>query len=200
MLPALSERLEAHRLIKAGTSTMSLMLLVGIRDPSVLSRLTMLPGLPPSKEEARRIEAARSTLLMLERDGRGPFVDPRRAQLGRPLSELYSIDEPCSGRIDLWQEIGSEGTPGVKVQGIVRETPDALAPVSILVADPEGVIRGLGNVLPEREGRFGWVAFLGAHAPERRHDVYAELENGSVCLLHRHRAGRRSAERSVWPK
>ena len=174
----------------------SLMLLVGIREESALLRLVRPAGLPASPEQTQRAEAMRAMLVMLERDGRGPFADPRRAHLGRPLSKLYPVSGTCSGRIDGWQEIGEDGARGAAIQGSIRETPDALAPISILVVDPIGVIRGLGNVLSQREKRARWVAFVGAHAPEQRHDVHAVLENGSVCLLARHRPGRRGAEQS----
>jgi len=188
MLPALDAYLEVQRRLRRETSNLSLMVLVGIRNEEMLSALSLGDA-----------DIVRSILPALERDNRGPFADPRRAVLGRPLSEAYRGAERgrCPATVSIWQEIASEGAPGAMIAGVAPErTNSALA--SILVADDEGRIRGLGGLSPARGGpETRWSAFLGPHASDQRYSVYAVLEDGSVCLMRRMKSrGRRPEGRS----
>jgi hypothetical protein len=174
MLPALDAIVDVHRRIQRETANVALMVLVGVRNEDVLGGLSFGDA-----------EMVTSLLPELERDGRGPFAEPRRALLGRPLSEAHPAAERarCPGKVSIWKEIESEGAPGAMITGFAPETADS-PPDSILVTDARGTIRGLGDVLPNRgEPRRRWRAFLGPHPPDQRYDVYAVLEDGSVCLI-----------------
>jgi len=183
MLPAAQGALERHRRVEHMTTTQLLMVLVGIRSDEIMGALGW------------SAEASRGLLPVLERDGRGPFADPRRGLLGRNLYELYEVAgaRRC-GRIRSWKEVDAgAGESGASIRGIATLAQEGSTLSSVLVVDGRGVIRGLGNPDREKEdGSVRWYAYLGPHERNHRFLVYAALDDGSVCRLGAARTAKRS--------
>jgi len=185
MLPALETKLQGHRRQRGINTIALLQIMVGIRNDGFLSKVT------------RNADNARVLLPILERDRRGPFADPRYSLLGRPISEVYAGigAVPCWGSIRSSQPIDAGGAQGAVISGIADQSGGAPALSFILVTDAQSTIRGLGNLRPGAgPKKVRWVAYLGPHAPEHAFEVYAELEDGSICRFDR--APRRFREES----
>ena len=131
-----------------------------------------------------RPEHVRQALPALERGGLGPYADPRRLRIGRPLSEIGKIGH-CEGKIYNIQPIAQNGKFGALVNGsLVALDPDAL-PRIVWTADLAGVVTGTGTVDDLTIGSVvQWYATVRPAEPQS-YSVFAQLHDDTLCPLGR---------------
>lgn len=173
MLPALDTFMESHRYMLRANLQHNLMALVGIRSQDHL----------PFGYGAS--ETVPMLLPIFERDGRGPFADPRRSLLGQELNELGPVAETgrCSGRLGRPDAFRDGAGITARVKGSVHDGGSPHPPLYIVITNRAGVVRGLGNVKPRSaDQRVSWYAYTVPDKPQS-YVAHAALEDGTFCRL-----------------
>jgi hypothetical protein len=169
--PTLDQHLDRNQKI----ARHALMLVVGLRNDALYRVFA----------NSRHTDFVKAGLPALEARGRGPFGDPRRRLLGAPLAAAgIGADPPaCAGKIADRSRIGGRHG-GEAIEGELRADTGQPLPVSIVVADAAGTIRGLGDVLPAERGIARWYAYR-ASLPRRSERIYGVFAGGGACVLAR---------------
>jgi hypothetical protein len=173
-LHSLGPHLDQHRERRARVASSTQMLAVGIRSE----------GIPYVLSGGMHARVVVEALPDLEARGLGPFDDPRRDLLGEPLAAAGITGAPprCAGLVRKRTRLSKRRGSGESLEGFLHAAAGQPLAVSLVVTDPDGTIRGFGNVLPPEQGKAEWYAH---RAPPVRGTarVYALLEGGSACVL-----------------
>jgi hypothetical protein len=179
MLPAVGNRLQRHFVRRRLVANASLSLLLEIDSEWIATKLSLEAQVAPLAVD------------LLKRDERGPFSDPRRAWVARPLAVEPRTANParCAGRTG--QIAPVRGAPGdVSVSGWAWDQERDEAPASVVIADSDGIVRGLGDLewegpaswLSAREGNT-WRGFIAGFDKAERYMAWVVLSDGSFCRL-----------------
>jgi hypothetical protein len=189
MLPALRDARAFHATRVDQAAKLALALELGVR-PDELARNVSL----------HEAELVYRVAARLEREGRHPFDDPRRALPGSPLRERFTDAGACAGSLERMRTVrsrasGAGSAPGGgtarTVEGWLLPPAGGARPRFVVLADAAGVIRGLGEVARERQrgGRLAWAGFVvdpGAPGEPGTYAAWAVLSDGrSACRLAR---------------
>jgi hypothetical protein len=174
LLHSLGPRLDHHRERRTRLASHTLMAALGIRGDGIAYVLA----------NSKHASAVVAALPDLEARGVGPFADPRRKLLGEPLAAAGIEGAPpaCAGEIRERSPLSGRRGSGEVIEGTVRAEAGRPLPISLVVADEAGRIRGFGDLLRARRAQADWYA---ARVPPLRHpaSVYAVFEDGSACVF-----------------
>jgi hypothetical protein len=174
MLPAL---FDAHALLAARgerLANVKLLLLLGAQP----AELFETPR-PPPPEMIERVTK------QLAEQRRSPFDDVRYGLAGARFAERFtpSKERPCGRQPRVWWSSADGSLAGVV--GLLEA--DARAIAYVVLADPQGVVRGLGE---ERSAARGaargrrWVGMIAGVAPGKPYAAWGILRDGrSACPL-----------------
>jgi hypothetical protein len=172
MIPALRDAHAFHATRVEQAARLALALELGVR-PDELARNVSL-------DEA---ELVYRVAARLEREGRHPFDDPRRALPGSPLRERFGEAGTCAGALERVRPIPGDATARA-VDGWSLARIDGARPRFVVLTDGGGVVRGLGDFAHGGE-RLPWAGFVVGYDP--RHEPlapWAVLADGrSACRL-----------------
>ena len=161
----------------------SLALMTGVHDPSVLADAFPDPQVP--LRDAAYMKQHRLSI----------FAGNQYEQLGQPLDAVYTQrpSNECSGYVASSQALPSDSGQGLRITGFAWDR-EANRPARNIVATVDGRIAGYGtnvaipftsrNAGPNSDpARFGFVAFVAAANPGSKIEVYAVTDKNrpSVC-------------------
>ncbi len=180
MIPALQDARALHAMRNSQASKLTLALLLDIHHDG-LARSVALDEPDLVYRVAER----------LEREGRHPFDDARRALRGATLRDRFAEAGSCSGGLAATQPVPTRGPPAAKVRGWITRTTKSAPPRFVVLTDAAGVIHGLGSfaaAAPQpggaRSGSAAWAGFIADYRAAGRYTAHAVLADGrSVCRL-----------------
>ncbi len=186
MLPAFADAMRAQQSRDRLLSMGSLALLLDVRSESLARRLS-----------GGSVELVLDSMEALADQRRGFFDDPRADWPGRSLGSLGAVAEPsrCSGGIDRVSRLENRSGPTFRVRGWAWDHAASAPPSSIVIADPTGRVRGLGNRNPDwwdaiaggpdsdLSPRSHWTGIVPRYDPGASHVAYAVLADGHLCRL-----------------
>ncbi len=161
----------------------SLALVTGVHDPSVLSDAFPDPEVP--LRDAAYMKQHRLSI----------FARDRYWQLGQPLDAAYNQrpSDECSGYVSSFQALPSDSGQGLRITGFAWDR-EANRPARDIVASVDGRIAGYGTnvavpLTSRRAGlnadptRYGFVAFVGKVDRGSKIDLFAVIDRNqrSVC-------------------
>jgi hypothetical protein len=157
MLPALRDAQAFHATRVDQAARLALALELGVR-PDELARNVSL----------HEAELVYRVAERLEREGRHPFDDPRRALPGSPLRERFTEAGACPGSLVRLRTVpkstasASGGATARLVEGWLLPPAGGGRPRFVVLVDAAGLIRGLGELARERRRseRLAWAGFV----------------------------------------
>jgi len=162
----------------------STMHLLGIRWDD-LAGTTLIP----EPERAYRVVAR------LRADGRSMFAETRARLPGRPLAESLALTghDRCEGQVSWTQPTPARDGMVLRVAGWARDLARGGEPEQIVIADRDGIVRGLGVFATSESNLRGvrlparnhaWAGFIQGPRRAGPYSVYAVLDDGtSACDL-----------------
>jgi len=179
MLPAVRNELGHHFERRRFLANASLSLLLEVDSEWIATDLSLRPEFVPVAVDR------------LKRDERGPFSDPRRAWLARPLAAEPRKANParCIGRTErITPVVGATGD--ARVSGWAWDQERNEAPGSVLIVDSDGIVRGLGDLERARPASWRsareektWRGFIAGFDEAERYVAWVTLSDGTLCRL-----------------
>jgi hypothetical protein len=166
-IPALRDAHAFHATRVAHASRLALALELGLRHDELARNVSL-----------HEAELVHRVAARLEREGRPPFDDPRRALLGATLGERFAEAGACAGAIAATKPVPGSATARA-ASGWLVPPAGGPRPRYVVLLDAGGVIRGLGDLSGGGE-RLAWAGFA-TGAPS---SAYAVLGDGrEACRL-----------------
>ncbi len=186
MIPGLISARSAHATFQRRLTATANAHLLGIQTDRQARNFVQ-----PRPDQVNRVVAR------LRRDRRSFFADPRAELPGtRMLDRLeLSTGADCNGAIRGLRPIPTQGQPAASIGGWGSNQNPSDVPSFVVIADPDGIVAGLGAfnlAARERAGRpskdefksYSWRGYIADFDPSKRYVVYGVLSEGrTVCRL-----------------